>query len=551
MISNIDLFAVVNELKSIEGGFILNVYEYAGDRLLLKLRTKDGKKILLIDPKKRIHITDFKYPMPKFPSQFCMVLRKYMKKRRITRVYQHQLDRIFIMELASTEGGPWKFIVELFAGGNYLLLDDTERIFLAKRYKILRDRKVLAKQEYVFPPPRGTDIDQVTEEEFQGGMLNSDTDVVRTIARNFNLGGDFAEEICARAAVPKNTPASEITPEALDLLFRELKSLYAKLVAAEFSPVIIFNAEGTYDDVAPFRLTQLEGMPVKEFESFNAALDEYFGTIDVEAFRDEQSGEAHQALSKQERILQSQRDTIAENEEKVQKFRILGDLVYTHYTELDELLTTVNNARTTGKKSWEELKATLATAKEMGIPSALFFENFKPASLEMVVNIEGNVFSVPLQGNLREVADEFYQESKKAKKKIEGTNEAIAETEHRISKETAETERIESGLTGLLKQRKKLWYEKFRWFLSSENFLVIAGRDAGSNETIVKKHLEKNDLFFHADVQGAPVVVIKNPDGGDIPPLTIKEAATFAGCYSRAWRFGWGDMTILDRKSVV
>ncbi|HMF32560.1 MAG TPA: ribosome rescue protein RqcH, partial [Candidatus Lokiarchaeia archaeon] len=477
MISNIDLFAVVHELKALEGGFVLNVYEYAGDLLLLKLRTKDGKKMLLIDPKKRIHLTDFKYPMPKFPSQFCMVLRKYMKKRRITKVYQHGLDRIFIMELASTEGGPWKFIVELFAGGNYLLLDDADRIFLAKKYKLQKDRRVLAKQEYAFPPARGIDIDQVTAEEFRDGMQNSDADVVRTIARNFNLGGDFAEEVCARAGVPKNASISDVSLEALDLLFQELKTLYAKLVVGEFAPVIICNAEGGYEDVAPYRLAQLEGMPVKEFESFNAALDEYFGTIDVEAFKDEQSGEARQALSKQERILDSQRETIAENEEKAAKNRVLGDLVYAHYAELDELLTTVNKARTEGKKTWEEIKTTLVQAKEMGIPSALIFENFKPADLEMVVNVEGNVFSVSLQSTVREVADEFYQESKKSKKKIEGTKLAMEETEKKISKETRATERAESKLTGLLKQRKRNWYEHFRWFISSENFLVIAGRD--------------------------------------------------------------------------
>ena len=51
---------------------------------------------------------------------------------------------------------------------------------------------------------------------------------------------------------------------------------------------------------------------------------------------------------------------------------------------------------------------------------------------------------------------------------------------------------------------KREWYEKFRWFISSEGFLVIGGRDATSNEIVIKKHADKNDLVFHTDIKGSP-----------------------------------------------
>ena len=41
------------------------------------------------------------------------------------------------------------------------------------------------------------------------------------------------------------------------------------------------------------------------------------------------------------------------------------------------------------------------------------------------------------------------------------------------------------------KNRKQEWYEKFHWFFSSEDFLCIGGKDATSNEIIIKKHTEK------------------------------------------------------------
>jgi hypothetical protein len=36
--------------------------------------------------------------------------------------------------------------------------------------------------------------------------------------------------------------------------------------------------------------------------------------------------------------------------------------------------------------------------------------------------------------------------------------------------------------------RKPAWYERFHWFISSENYLVISGRDAQQNELIVKRY---------------------------------------------------------------
>jgi len=45
------------------------------------------------------------------------------------------------------------------------------------------------------------------------------------------------------------------------------------------------------------------------------------------------------------------------------------------------------------------------------------------------------------------------------------------------------------------------WFEKFHWFISTENFLVIAGRDAQQNEMIVKKYLDVHtDIYVHAGV---------------------------------------------------
>ncbi|MHA1601940.1 MAG: NFACT family protein, partial [Promethearchaeota archaeon] len=122
-LSNIDIFVIANELNEIlADGFITNIYEIPspeGKTLLLKCRSKSGKQNIIIEPKRRINLTQFTYPVPPAPSQFIIALRKFMKGRRIARIYQHNLDRILIFELKSKDGNPWKFIIEFFSGGNY------------------------------------------------------------------------------------------------------------------------------------------------------------------------------------------------------------------------------------------------------------------------------------------------------------------------------------------------------------------------------------------------------------------------------------------------
>ena len=86
-VSNIDIFVLAKEFnKVLREGFISNIYELPETQsktLLLKFRTKQGKKYLIIDPKRRINFTHYKYPVPPFPSQFITALRKIMKGRRI------------------------------------------------------------------------------------------------------------------------------------------------------------------------------------------------------------------------------------------------------------------------------------------------------------------------------------------------------------------------------------------------------------------------------------------------------------------------------------
>jgi len=152
--------------------------------------------------------------------------------------------------------------------------------------------------------------------------------------------------------------------------------------------------------------------------------------------------------------------------------------------------------------------------------------------------------TLDIRTSIEENASFYFDKAKKLKKKLKGAEEALELTRLKLNKiekeektkqkkENLEQEKKEKE--EIKKQRKKQWYEKFRWFISSEGFLVIGGRDATTNEIVIKKHTDKNDLVFHTKMAGSPFFIIKteNKKPGKI---TIEETATAVLTFSRAWR---------------
>lgn len=146
----------------------------------------------------------------------------------------------------------------------------------------------------------------------------------------------------------------------------------------------------------------------------------------------------------------------------------------------------------------------------------------------MVVDVD---LALTAFANARRYYDQRRHAARKEQKTIESSSKALKNAE----KKTFQTLKDVRTQTTISKARKVYWFEKFYWFISSENYLVIGGRDQQQNELLVKRYMRPTDIYVHAEIQGASSVVIKNPSGEDIPPKTLLEAGTMAISYSVAW----------------
>ncbi|CAI1492079.1 Archaeal Rqc2 homolog aRqcH [Thermococcus nautili] len=523
--SSVDIRYVVRELQWLVGSRVDKVY-HDGDEIRIKLRTKEGRADLILQAGKRFHLTSYVKEAPKQPSSFTMLLRKHLSGGFIDAIEQHQFDRIVKIRV-----GDYTLIGELFRRGNIVLVDSENRIVAALRYEEYKDRAIKPKAEYKFPPARENPLEVSFERFLELMREDEELELVRALARKLNMGGMYAEEISIRAGFEKTTPVKQLSDEDLRKVYEAMMGTFND----EPRPNIVYK-DGNMHDVVPIELRIYEGLEKKYFKTFSEALDEYFGKLTIEKAKIERTRKLENkkrqllaTLRKQEEMLKGFEKAMNENQE-------IGDLIYANYALIERLLDEFRKA--TEKLGWEEFRKRIEAGKKEGNRVALMVKAIDPKEKAVTIELEGRKVKLYLNKSIGENAELYYEKAKKFRHKYEGALKAYEDTKRKLDEveKLIEEEMKKELNVKRIERRKKKWFEKFRWFISSEGFLVLAGKDAGTNETLIKKHMTENDLYCHADVYGAPHVVIK--DGQKAGEKTIFEACQFAVSMSRAWSQG-------------
>ena len=581
-LTSVDLVALVRELAEYEGAKLDKAYLYDDDFLRLKLRDFERGRIeLLIEvgEQKRAHLAAPEHvpDAPGRPPNFAMMLRSRLSGADFVGVEQYEFDRILTFHF-EREDASTKIVVELFGEGNVAVLDETDRVLDSLETVRLKSRTVAPGATYEYPSTRVNPL-TVDAEEFAVRMDESGTDVVRTLATQLNFGGLYAEELCTRAGVAKTTAIDEATEDEYDRLFGAIERLATALEREAFEPRV-YAEDDRYVDATPIPLEEYEGLESESFDSFNEALDAYF--FAMANATDERPGterpDFQDRIERHERIVAQQEGAIEQFDEQADEEREKAELLYAHYGLVDEVLSTVREAREHGT-DWEEIEATLADGAKRGIPAAEAVVGVDGSDGTVRIDLDGHRIDVVVRDGVEKNADRLYTEAKRIQEKKAGAEEAIAETREELAALRRERDRWEAGEAGIEEEEAsdgdegetdwlalrsvpvrptEEWYERFRWFHTSDGFLVIGGRNADQNEELVKKYLERGDRFFHAQAHGAPVTILKATGPSEaaraveFPAQTLDEAAQFAVSYSSVWKAGQfaGDAYAVDPDQV-
>lgn len=317
----------------------------------------------------------------------------------------------------------------------------------------------------------------------------------------------------------------------------------------------------------PYLFEQYRTSKYLEFPTYDAAVDEFYSTmigqkIDLKTYQ--QECEALKKLSNVRKDHEKRLEDLGKSQ-VINKQR--AELITRNTDLINSVLVTLRSA-IANQMSWEHIKDLVKNAQSSGDvvansikqlkletnhvalyltdPFAVLDEDKEQSDSEnededsdklpsMVVDID---LGLSAYANATRYYDQKRSAAHKENRTIESSTKALKSAERKTQEHLKEVRTI----SNISKARKVFWFEKFYWFISSENYLVIGGRDQQQNELIVKRYLRPNDVYVHADIQGASSIVIRNPFTGnpsdpqaEIPPKTLLEAGAMAISFSVAW----------------
>lgn len=503
--TSLDTIAATRELRAIGRAFVDKVFDLPAGGLAIALRSPTvGRRELRIVPGRYVAILPQRSEHPEEPGPFARELRRLLTGSVLTDVPDPGGERYLEIQFRRADvPDPLTLAVELFGTGNVLVARG-ERLVAVAHPKTWAHRSVRIGADYHRPPSRG-DPWRRSAAELEAVLAQSRTDRASTLAARMALGGPIAEELLARTGLLGSVPAPTDAATSAARLHGALAELLGELGDAPKG--YLYRKGETWMDVEPFRSARwVEAGEVvaEERPTFSEAVETYFSAqrpLAETATPDPAVAELEELRRLQER----QQAAVAELANEADRLRSLADAIYARYAEAEAL-------------------------REAAVREGR----------EGVVEIALGDLRIPIRPSesLDRSARALYEGSKVLQRKVEGAREALGETERRIAApRTPAAPRVSAAAVAA---SRPLWFERYRWFLSTEGLLVVGGRDAASNDLLVRRYLRPKDRYVHADVHGAPSVVVKHAEsGGSAPdPTTMREAGQLSVAFSKAWRAG-------------
>ena len=223
------------------------------------------------------------------------------------------------------------------------MVDEHNTILSALHYKIWNDnRKILAGKPYVFPPAQ-LDPRTLDQDSFAALLEKSEKEnIVKSLAMECSLGGIYAEELLVRAGVSKELLPKDVSASDQEKIRISLQNLFDE-------DLVVWSREG---EVFPRQLQTIEG--VSKDSTFN---EEVASLVLKKLECDEQKESVAQntkSLSKTQKVIKVQEKQLFNLKKSAQENQEKGELLYTRYQEVQELLSTLAKWKKTC--SWDEIK---------------------------------------------------------------------------------------------------------------------------------------------------------------------------------------------------
>ncbi|KAJ2859658.1 hypothetical protein GGH94_005981 [Coemansia aciculifera] len=584
--SALDVRATVTALQQrIVGLRLQGIYDVNAKTFLFKFTKPDHKELVLVESGIRIHTTDYTRDKSITPSNFCMKLRKHLKARRLTAIRQIGMDRVVDFEFAVAAGahaeGTYHIICEFYASGNIILTDyQYNTLALLRVVHVDAETAFAVGRTYSLSESRGVEpVERAALVECLSKAGPKDN-LKRTLASFGAFGPALSEHVIIRAGLSPTLRIAtglDLDPNspqisALVDAYQEAYDIVTRL-GREVSPGYITympkletddDSENVFDEFNPWLFEQHKTKPHDTYPSFADAADVFFSNMEAQKLKVKAHQQELAAEKKLGAIKSEHEGRVAALERAHRKTEEQARRIEINLEFVDQAILIIRQAVAAGM-DWKELEELVRDQQEQGNPVALRISKLNLAANQITLELDDPADSDDSDSSDDEAEDDvgqndfsgalavdvdifesafanaqrYYNSRRQAgvkhAKTLAISSQALQSAEQKIKTDLKATK-----VTVTVSQlRKPFWFEKFSWFVSSDGYLVLAGRDMQQNELLVKRHLRAGDAYVHADIHGAASVIVKNKPATEpaevIPPSTLFQAGIMSVCQSRAW----------------
>jgi len=505
-LAGIELTFLVSEIsKQTSGYYVNNIYSINQDSILLKLHHPEKPDLFLVISSIGMWFTGIKID-PIEENKMVRRLRDDLLRLKIVKIEQMGVERIAYMTFAGFDK-EFVLICEFFGDGNILLCNKELKVLALLHSIAVRHRELHVSSTYIPPPQKGLNIFDISEENFTE-LKTVSTSIAKWFGRTFGLPSKYSETILRSAKIDPDATGNSLTENNIKDIISSAKALTQDIVTGNHDPIIARTEDGF--DVYPVNI--IPDSEQEKIPSFIEGLDRVFSKVLLEKGRATKTSSLDKKIADLQSKIDEQTKAISLVKEKSEKISDVAKALFT--------FASLGITRIDDPAAAEILKSHNAELiKERGVP---------------FLKIDSEKIQIRPESSFPAIASTLFDEAKKQSAAIESIGSLRKRNQKEIEKLKSQSDTTKSA-SFFTEFRKKEWFERYRWFFTSDGLLAIGGRDSSSNSAIIRKQLGKNDKVFHAEIFGSPFFVLKDAPE-NIPFDTLNEVASATVCFSRAWR---------------
>ena len=526
-LSSIELRYLVNEIRSriissSSGYYVSSINAITRSSLFLKLHHPMQEDIMFVLSTRGIWITRLKFKPVEENNSLESVAQKELERSKLELIEQIGSERIVSLKFRHPDGKVRIVVGEFFGDGNLIICNENMQIIAILNPIHVRHRTLSVGLRYVYPPARGVDVFNITLDQMlslRDGAKN--LDVLRWIGRNISMPKKFVEEVINRAGIEVDKHAAQLSDDEVSKIYNTIKNIINEVSTGgkNHEPIVILLDDKpqealpiiTQEAAAASKLIKKNS--IKKVASYMDAVDEVLSNEIMDIGRNSRTVELDRQIAVLEHDfeeLNKAKETVLQKAAAIRK--LAGELMALSYRGSDVIadLLAANSA---------------SLVTEKGI---------------QYIEVAGE--QVKMQPSLAKASSMLFARAKEMERGNASIEEARGKILAQIGKLRSETAAIHRKVI-VKEQISREWYERYRWFITTDGLLVIGGRDASSNSALIRKHLTEHDIVFHAEVHGSPFFIIKNAaafaaDQEGTINSSLHEVAQATISFSRAWKDG-------------